>query len=487
MSQINIENNRLVLSNVVLGETIGSMNHTGTITVSGAVTSSTVTADTIYAKNVVAENGLTNWVTTTDEQLNGLGFNWAWGEHTTRLAYATGGILWTNANFNLNGDNTYNIQGVPVITSNSLGPQISKSNLTQVGNLNSLRVLGDTEIGEFVFFNSNTAQLGINTEETQLALTIQEDGIILKLGSQQTNFAYIGTHSHHDLQIGTDSTSRLVVKTTGEITVGDPVSRSAQFTVYGNIVADSITTDNRVDRYHSLELLPDTNGTVYGKGIEWNGTGPTKSLLLQDSPSRIVSSESFEIGADQGFYINGKVVLTSNSLGTTVFNSHLTSVGPLNSLTVIGTTTLSNDLIIKSGILQTNTVSVGNLTILDSTINNTNQFTISVGQAGAFYADQTRISLGNKENTVRTVNLYGRVGVNVTTVDPTVALAVNGDVSLGGKRFTSGINVPTSGTFNVGDICWNTAPTVGSYIGWVCVASNSGGGQWAPFGLIASQ
>jgi hypothetical protein len=486
MSQLNIENNRLVLSNVVLGETVGSMNHTGTITVSGAITSATVTADTIYAKNVVAENGLTNWVTTTDEQLNGLGFNWAWGEHTTRLAYATGGILWTNANFNLNGDNTYNIQGVPVITSNSLGPQISKSNLTQVGNLNSLRVLGDTEIGEFVFFNSNTTQLGINTEETQLALTIQEDGIILKLGSQQTNFAYIGTHSHHDLQIGTDSTSRLIVKTTGEITVGDPVSRSAQFTVYGNIVADSITTDNRVDRYHSLELLPDTNGTVYGKGIEWNGTGPTKSLLLQDSPSRIVSTESFEVAKDRGYYIDSSIVLTSTSLGASVTSSNLTSVGILQTLTVSGQTTLNNDLVIASGILQTNTISVGDLTLINSAITTKNQFSISVSQASAVYADQTRISLGNKENTVRTINLYGRVGVNVTTPDPSLALAVNGDVSFSGRKFTSGVNVPTSGTFGIGDICWNNAPGSGSYIGWVCVSAGVPG-QWAPFGMIASQ
>ena len=486
MSQLNIENNRLVLSNVVLGETVGDMNHTGTITVSGAFKSATVTTDTIYAKNVVAENGLTNWITSTDEQLNGLGFNWAWGENTTRLAYATGGTLWTNANFNLSNNSTYNIQGAPVLSANALGPQVTKSNLTQVGNLNSLTVLGDAEIGEFVYFNSTTGQVGINTEETQTALTIQDDGIVLKLGSQQTNFAYIGTHTHHDLQIGSDSTSRMVVKTTGEVTIGDAVARSSQLTVYGTIVADSITTDSRVDRYHSVELLPDTGGTVYGKGIVWSGTGPQKSLLLQDSPNRIVSSESFEVGIDQGYYINGSIVLTSSGLGATVLSSNLTSVGPLQSLVVNGRTTLNNDLIIKSGILQTNTVSVGNLTVLDSAITTTNQFTLTVGQASAVYADVSRISVGNKENTTRTLNLYGKVGINVTNPDPTVALSVGGDVSLGGKRFTSGVNIPTIGTFNIGDICWNTAPNAGSYIGWVCVTAG-GPGQWAPFGMIASQ
>ena len=179
-------------------------------------------------------------------------------------------------------------------------------------------------------------------------------------------------------------------------------------------------------------------------------------------------------------------MLTSSGLGATVLSSNLTSVGPLQSLVVNGRNTLNNDLIIKSGILQTNTVSVGNLTVLNSAITTTNQFTLTVGQASAVYADVSRISVGNKENTTRTLNLYGKVGINVTNPDPTVALSVSGDVSLGGKRFTSGVNIPTTGTFNIGDICWNTAPNAGSYIGWVCILAG-GPGQWAPFGMIASQ
>jgi hypothetical protein len=212
MSQLNIENNRLVLSNVVLGETVGDMNHTGTITVSGAFKSATVTTDIIYAKNVVAENGLTNWVTSTDEQLNGLGFNWAWGENTTRLAYATGGTLWTNGNFNLSNNSTYNIQGAPVLSATALGPQVTKSNLTQVGNLNSLTVLGDAEIGEFVYFNSATGQVGINTEEPRGALTVRDEDAEVSFMKTSRRTMYIGSTRNSGLEIGTNNQSQIVLK-----------------------------------------------------------------------------------------------------------------------------------------------------------------------------------------------------------------------------------------------------------------------------------
>lgn len=42
---------------------------------------------------------------------------------------------------------------------------------------------------------------------------------------------------------------------------------------------------------------------------------------------------------------------------------------------------------------------------------------------------------------------------------------------------------PTSGTYKVGDIVWNTAPTGGGNVGWVCVQAGSPG-VWKKFGTI---
>lgn len=43
---------------------------------------------------------------------------------------------------------------------------------------------------------------------------------------------------------------------------------------------------------------------------------------------------------------------------------------------------------------------------------------------------------------------------------------------------------PTTGTWRVGDIVYNSAPATSGYIGWVCTVAGTSG-TWKPFGLIA--
>lgn len=43
--------------------------------------------------------------------------------------------------------------------------------------------------------------------------------------------------------------------------------------------------------------------------------------------------------------------------------------------------------------------------------------------------------------------------------------------------------IPTTGTWALGSILWNSAPTAGGYIGWVCITAGSPG-TWKGFGLI---
>lgn len=43
---------------------------------------------------------------------------------------------------------------------------------------------------------------------------------------------------------------------------------------------------------------------------------------------------------------------------------------------------------------------------------------------------------------------------------------------------------PTTGTWDIGDIIWNSIPTIGANIGWVCIKAGSPG-TWAKFGTIS--
>jgi len=60
-----------------------------------------------------------------------------------------------------------------------------------------------------------------------------------------------------------------------------------------------------------------------------------------------------------------------------------------------------------------------------------------------------------------------------------------GVIFIGNKAHYYGTAAPTSGTWNQGDIVWNTQPSAGGNIGWVCVAGGSPG-TWKTFGNISS-
>ena len=45
---------------------------------------------------------------------------------------------------------------------------------------------------------------------------------------------------------------------------------------------------------------------------------------------------------------------------------------------------------------------------------------------------------------------------------------------------------PGSGSWQVGDFCWNSSPSVGAPIGWVCTTAGNTGGTWTAVALTPS-
>jgi hypothetical protein len=57
------------------------------------------------------------------------------------------------------------------------------------------------------------------------------------------------------------------------------------------------------------------------------------------------------------------------------------------------------------------------------------------------------------------------------------------NIYLGGRKHTYGTVAPTTGTWNQGDVVYNTTPSASGYMGWTCVTSGSPG-TWKGFGAI---
>lgn len=85
--------------------------------------------------------------------------------------------------------------------------------------------------------------------------------------------------------------------------------------------------------------------------------------------------------------------------------------------------------------------------------------------------------------------LFVSVMSNVTNATTPVILSIDGTVTQSGNSWNPTVQYrsasPTSGTWRVGDIVYNTSPAASGVIGWVCVTAGTPG-SWKSFGNISA-
>ena len=262
-------------------------------------------------------------------------------------------------------------------------------------------------------------------------------------------------------------------------------NRAGVLKIYGTLHADSIVSDTRVERSSSLTFVPNLDTSVYGKGLVWAGGDAQKELVLRADPDRITSTLPVDVAAGLSYMIDGTVVLTAEDLGVNVTRSNLSTLGVLESLTVQG------DVDLRSNV-KVDTLSVNDLVVCKEwLIHNLGiqagtNFRITSSSDNLLSIDSQSIDIGAVAKSSKVVRIFGRVGIGMNQPDDSVKLDVNGPVKFNNKKFINDVAPPTTGIFMKGDICWNTNPEPGNYIGWVCVVDGTPG-QWAPFGQINTQ
>lgn len=465
--QITVFDDKVSINKVVLKYTEGSIIHAGSLDVlgntaiqadlkvKGQLEAPTIFADTITVKHLITETGapsdLGKWITHTESELEGKGFNWTWGEGGTHLSYRNHNTLTTNAH--IDTENTYMINGSIVLSANELGQQVTNSKLTSLGDLTSLTVTGSAR------FNS-TVDIGNLSVASQPTATVLNANTSISLAVGE--FKGVTVNEDNTVQIGSPELQ-------------------ADVQIFGTLKVDTVITDTKLTRSSSLIFKSDEENTMYGKGLTWSGD-TVHQLMLMAGPDRLWSSTSLDLGPNQKFMIDGREIIHSRGLGENIQNSSLTTLGNLTSLTVDGEASFNN--ITTKEIAST--TDGHTLTINGRGIEGAGSVTVATGNQTVFEADSRQIVIGNVQNTARPVKVFGALSVGINNPDPTVNFAVGGDVSIGGKKFTNGTSAPTNGIFATGDMCWNIAPTRGGFVGWICIVGGTPG-EWAPFGAIVAQ
>jgi len=277
---------------------------------------------------------------------------------------------------------------------------------------------------------------------------------------------------------------------------------SENLTVEGTIKADTLevkhlNTDIQFDKKTSIEF----DGS--NKGIIWKGKGSSKQFIFQESPERFFSSESIDIHSGKEYFINGTIVLNENELGPTVTKSNIRELGRLKGLVVHGHVNINDYLFYNA---SSDRIGLGTeepkaaLTVAEDMIevslgtrdeskgfvgtHQNHSFDIITGDVERIsIAANGNITLGNTKLPPVQVGVHGKLAVRVPMPDPEVDLHVNGAIKYSGHSHRYDKNAPTAGSYNRGDIVWNTEPKEEGYIGWVCVIAGAPG-TWVPFGKI---
>ena len=280
-------------------------------------------------------------------------------------------------------------------------------------------------------------------------------------------------------------------------------------TVHGTVKVNrlevnELQADLRIERSSSLEFRADKNNPVYGKGLLWIGNETTKQWVYNAEPDRFFSSENIDLASGKGIYVSGVNVLTATSIGSGVEKSNLREVGRLRSLSVDGDVNFNNNIYYSASScrlgLGTDTPHAA-ISIADNNIElvlgGTQE---SHGAIGTFTSSDLElvtdnvpritvrsngdITLGNTTRSPSQVSVHGKLAIGVNTPDPSVDLHVSGAIKFSNNRHAAGDAAPTYGSFTQGDIVWNTKPTPGGWIGWVCIGSGTPG-TWIQFGAVA--
>jgi len=252
-----------------------------------------------------------------------------------------------------------------------------------------------------------------------------------------------------------------------------------------------------------LEITVANGETLVGKGMLLKGQGPTKQLIFSVNPDKFLSTENFELIKGKEYRIDGDTVLKANELGMSVTKSHLREVGRLRGLIVDGSLSVGQYIYFDD---NTNRLGIGiesanaglsvcedgvevMLGTKDSTkgmvgtfasvafdIVTDNTSRINIGSSG-------HITLGNINEPAIQVSVHGKMSVGVKSIDSRADLHVAGAIKFSDRLHQYSKSAPDNGTFERGSIVWNTEPTPGGCIGWVCYRAGSPG-AWAPFGEI---
>lgn len=322
---------------------------TGNLTVNGTTTTVNSTTLTVDDKNIELGS-----VTSPDNTTADGGGITLKGATDKTFNWVNSTLAWTSSeHLDLASGKEYYINGTSVLNSTTLGSGVTSSSLTSVGTLSSLTVSGDLTIDTNtlkVDSANNRVGIGTTIPDTLLHVyTATVDGQLAKfqstqfnsyisttngyfgwtaLGAAETN-GWVGSINEHPFHIKSNNTDRIVIASTGEVTISNPTiittnssSNALRITQTGSgnafVVEDSANPDttpfviNATGNVGIGNSSPTEKLDVTGN-IKSSGTMTAKNVVASNGMivQATTVTESFEVAAGYNAMAVGPITIAA--------------------------------------------------------------------------------------------------------------------------------------------------------------------------------
>ncbi|MBJ33113.1 MAG: hypothetical protein CMC89_00130 [Flavobacteriaceae bacterium] len=261
-------------------------------------------------------------------------------------------------------------------------------------------------------------------------------------------------------------------------------------TIGGELKAQKLHVDELFsNQKHTTSIDFDLTSEPNLIGMQWRKKGQaTKQIVWREN--RFYISSDIDLHREASLKIDDITVINADSLGPTIKKSELTSVGRLTNLQADGDVNIDDFVLYDSGTMRFG-IGVEAPNAQFSVASNEAEFVVDPDfdhlRVGAYTTSKLSLITDNKERLVLKehggIEVKGSLGVNVQYPGEDVDLQVAGSIRFADKKISVGAEVPVEGNYNLGDLQYNTKPTAGGWVGWICVESGNPG-KWKKFGAI---